>query len=76
MSELRSLSTGAKRTLILANTYINALESHSVPAYYDEMHSSHARVHMARGAACYNNYRDLGYTNADIRTMYKLAGVA
>lgn len=71
MSTLKALSVTAKRSLIAAHTHVEARESGNVPAYYDELYSSFPKARMARGCACYNEYADLGFTDSDIKMMYK-----
>lgn len=75
MSTLRALSTTAKRSLIAAHTFVQALESGNVPAYYEELYSSFPQSRRAGGCAIYNEFKDLGFTDSDIKAMYKEAGL-
>lgn len=75
MTTLTTLSTTAKRTLILAQTHVQAMNTGNVPAYYAERYSSHPKERMARGCACYNEYASLGYTANDIELLYRAIAI-
>ena len=74
---VNQLSTGAKRTLILAVRYLNAVQSGNVKAYYERIHPTHiASVSIERGLACVQGYQEMGVTVDDIRLLARMGGLS